>query len=813
MASFINYCPRSIRFIKHPSKEKFNKPWVMTKFYQHILAFVFAIDKVNEDPSILPNITLGFHIRESYTDARMTYRTTLDLLFNSNKFVPNYLCGIEKNVVGVIGALSFETSSCMADILGLYKIPQLSYGSFKPMHELNNQYSFYRMVPNEALQYQGLVQLLLHFQWIWIGLMATDDDGGDQFLRTMEPLLLKNRICSNFTLRFQKALHINDAIQEMIQALLHNVEDVMRSKANAIVIHGEAPAITSLEMLLFASTLVQQIFPQYKGRFASARVWITTAQIDFYVNRLVIHSGFDMQMLHGALSFTIPTKEPEGFQEFLQLVHPSWDNEDGFVNDFWEYAFACSSSHVIFRFRGGCAGNERLDILPQSIFELSMTGHSYSVYNAVNAIAHALHNLYSPPPKHRRIASGRRQTSQCVRSWQLHSFIQKISFNNSAGEEIMFNKHGEFKGGFDITNLITFPNQSYVRVKVGRVDHDVPLRKGFTIHEDKIHWHRQLEQVWKQPIVFLAQVILQLIFKDMETCVHCSGHQYPNKFKNQCIPKKPNFLAFEDSLSIISTSSVLLLSLITMLVLGLFIWQRDTAIVKANNKTLTYILLICLLFCFLCPFLFMGRPNRVSCLLRQTAFGVVFSVCLSTILAKTISVVLAFMATKPGSQMRKWVGKRLAYAIVFSCSNIQAGICALWLANSPPFPDSDMHSMSTEIILLCNEGSILMFYCVLGYMGFLAAVSFTVAFLARKLPDSFNEAKFITFSMLVFCSVWLSFVPTYLSTQGKYMVAVEIFSMLTSSAGLLCCIFFPKCYIIVFRSDMNNREQLMRRKK
>ncbi|KAF7234938.1 Extracellular calcium-sensing receptor, partial [Varanus komodoensis] len=466
----------------------------MTKFYQHILAFVFAIDKVNEDPSILPNITLGFHIRESYTDARMTYRTTLDLLFNSNKFVPNYLCGIEKNVVGVIGALSFETSSCMADILGLYKIPQLSYGSFKPMHELNNQYSFYRMVPNEALQYQGLVQLLLHFQWIWIGLMATDDDGGDQFLRTMEPLLLKNRICSNFTLRFQKALHINDAIQEMIQALLHNVEDVMRSKANAIVIHGEAPAITSLEMLLFASTLVQQIFPQYKGRFASARVWITTAQIDFYVNRLVIHSGFDMQMLHGALSFTIPTKEPEGFQEFLQLVHPSWDNEDGFVNDFWEYAFACSSSHVIFRFRGGCAGNERLDILPQSIFELSMTGHSYSVYNAVNAIAHALHNLYSPPPKHRRIASGRRQTSQCVRSWQLHSFIQKISFNNSAGEEIMFNKHGEFKGGFDITNLITFPNQSYVRVKVGRVDHDVPLRKGFTIHEDKIHWHRQLEQ-------------------------------------------------------------------------------------------------------------------------------------------------------------------------------------------------------------------------------------------------------------------------------------------------------------------------------
>ncbi|CAJ0964560.1 unnamed protein product [Ranitomeya imitator] len=95
--------------------------------YRHLLTFIFAIKDINNNPSILPNITLGYHLYDSCGNVNKVLKDVLQILSGHSVTAPNYSCMDHDNVAGYIGDQGSATTLPMAQLLAIpiVKIPLL----------------------------------------------------------------------------------------------------------------------------------------------------------------------------------------------------------------------------------------------------------------------------------------------------------------------------------------------------------------------------------------------------------------------------------------------------------------------------------------------------------------------------------------------------------------------------------------------------------------------------------------------------------------------------------------------------------------
>ncbi|XP_030050696.1 vomeronasal type-2 receptor 116-like [Microcaecilia unicolor] len=659
---------------------------------------------------------------------------------------------------------------------------------------------FYRSVPSELHLCAAIVKLLKHFGWNWIGIVTCYEDNSLRAVQILKEGIEQNGGCIEFVEIFKR-----DSVRPTDFSQFYKR------------IHESS---TSVIILYCSRDYVWNLFKNVGYVIITKKVWITTYEQDFASSYPL---GWSVK--NNTLAFTVANKNIPHFSKFVREVNPFLLPNDSYT---WSWWMSLCDSQCPKSIRRTCITNETLVFKPPC--DTKYLGSSYSVYNAVYTLAHALHDMITSGFGNDTMWSGESRFLDYL-PWKLHHYLRNGHMKNGLDEELLFDENGDLTIGYDIINIVYLLNGMQRNEIVGSYNPYAPPGQDFTVDEKAIVWDSDFAETPPQsrcssnchpgyrrlpregePVCCYdcipcaeGEVSNQI---NGDICWKCPEDQWPNQRRDACIPKVITFLSYEEPLGIALTSISIFFFLVTAFILGIFIYYRDTPLVRANNRDLSYILLISLMLCLLCSLIFIGHPNKVTCILRQTAFGITFAIALSSILTKTIIVVMAFHTTKPVSKIQKWMGSRVSVSVVLSCSLIQILLCVTWLLTAPPFPYLNMRSETGTILIECNEGSVVAFYCVLGYLGFLASISFIIAFLARNLPDSFNEAKYITFSMLVFCSVWISFIPTYLSTKGKNMVAVEIFAILASCAGLLGCIFIPKCYIILLKPDRNNRKYL-----
>ncbi|XP_060928498.1 extracellular calcium-sensing receptor-like [Limanda limanda] len=765
-------------------------------------AMIFAIEEINNSSNLLQGVTLGYRIYDSCASVLMAARLAFQL---SNGQDPEFSLGNDHNcsrsgmAMAIVGESSSTLSISMSRILGPFNIPQVSHLATCACLSNKKQYpSFFRTIPSDKYQAKALAKLVKHFGWTWIGAVRSDSDYGNNGMASFLDAAHREGICVEYSESFYR-----NNLRSKIQRV---AEVIRRSTATVIVAF-----VAAGDMRILLEELSQE--PSPPRQWLGSEGWVTDSRL------------LRFSFCAGAIGIGIQQAVIPGLRDFLLDLPPTKVSASPVLTEFWETEFDCRLDRSAATGENLCDGTEDIQTLQSPYTDTSQLRITNMVYKAVYAIAHAIHNA---------VCQKTNSTRECdkltrIESKQVLTELKKVSFSQN-GYDVSFDANGDPVATYELVSWQRRASGSIELVTVGHYNASLPVGQEFHIIRN-FTWMEGGTQVPASVCTDSCPAGTRKVLQrgkpiccydcvpcpegeisnatDSPDCFPCSDEFWPNTERNTCLPKPVEFLSIHEVLGIILAAFSVGGAFLAIITAAVFFRHRTSPIVRANNSELSFLLLFSLTLCFLCSLTFMGAPSEWSCMLRHTAFGITFVLCISCVLVKTIVVLMAFKATLPGRNIMKWFGPPQQRMTVVSFTFIQVLICIIWLVVSPPFPMKNLTTYKERIILECALGSAIGFWAVLGYIGLLAFFCFVLAILARKLPDNFNEAKLITFSMLIFCAVWITFIPAYVSSPGKFTVAVEIFAILASSFGLIMCIFAPKCYIILIKPEKNTKKHLM----
>uniref|UniRef100_A0A8C7JNW7 Olfactory receptor C family, q5 n=1 Tax=Oncorhynchus kisutch TaxID=8019 RepID=A0A8C7JNW7_ONCKI len=787
--------------------------------FQQAQTMAFAVDEINRNPDLLPNITLGYQLYDNCLKLGVSFRAAMSLASGTEEeFLLDDTCSGTPPVLGIVGDPGSTHSIAISSVLGLFRVPMVShYATCSCLSDRGKYPSFFRTIPSDSFQVRAMIQILRRLGWTWVGLLFSDDDYGFHAARSFHSSLAESGGCVAYSQVLPK-----DNRPTELQRI---VGEIKSSSARVVVVFSNEAYL----LPLVDEVVVQNV----KGlQWIASEAWSTSS---------VFHTPRLMPYLGGTLGIAIRRGEIPGLRDFLLSIRPDDqpDNNLGnnMVRQFWEAVFGCRMEPPAGWVENGgdvCTGQEDLRDVETNYGDVSELRPEYSAYKAVYALAHALHDLLQCVPGRGPFSGHSCASLERLEPWQLVHYLERVKFTTGLGDRVSFDDNGDALAIYDIMNWVWLQDGSVQVENVGVMDESAPAGQELTLDEDRIFWNFESKKPPRSVCSDSCPPGTRVARKkgepvccfdciscaegevsnttDSAKCSRCPEDFWSSPERDLCIPKRVEFLSYQEALGISLMTASLLGALICAVVLGIFTHYRNTPVVKANNSELSFLLLLSLKLCFLCSLLFIGRPRLWTCQLRHAAFGISFVLCVSCILVKTMVVLAVFRSSKPGGNSSlKWFGAGQQRGTVLVLTSFQAAICTAWLVSASPTPHKNTRYHNDKIVYECVVGSVAGFGALLGYIGLLAFLSFLLAFLARNLPDNFNEAKFITFSMLNFCAVWISFVPAYISSPGKYADAVEIFAILASSFGILVALFGPKCYIILLRPERNTKKALMGR--
>ncbi|XP_075720361.1 G-protein coupled receptor family C group 6 member A-like [Rhinoderma darwinii] len=780
--------------------------------FLQLLAMAHAIEMVNNS-SLIPGIKLGYEIYDTCSEATLAVSATLRFLsaYNTSVEMLAFKCNYSDytpNVKAVIGDSYSEVSIAVARLLNTQLIPQISHSSSAEI--LSDKFrfpAFLRTIPNDSYQTRAMAKLINSSGWNWIGIIVMDDDYGRSALESFGIQAVQINVC----IAFKEIIpaHLSDStVQSRIDETINKI--LSETRVNVIV----AFIKPSLLVKLFKKVMEKKI----------QKTWIAS---DSWSVSNGISSIPYIQKIGQVIGFTFKSGDTTSFQDYIKNLNKQKFEVNRLLDQYavllsdcpkvkYNELYGCVTSYskeAILNTSVVKNKSLRVDFLSDTV----QPGFVYSTQLAVTAVAHAIGNL---------CLDRNCKNPKAFAPWELLHSLKTVNFTYM-GRTIHFDSRGDANTGYDVLiwKVGTDGRINFTIFAEYDTQRDIFIFKS----QDKENEFEHLKKIrskcsdecrpgqMKKTSASQHTCCYECVacpenhytsISDMGSCMKCNNKTHWSPVNSSvCFLKKIEFLRWGDGLAIVLLiiSFVGIFAIVAIAVL--FAKNFETPVVKASGGILCYVILISILFSFVSAVFFIGEPVVFKCKVRQTMFGISFTVVVACILLKSVKILLAFTFEPRVHSILKFLYR--PFTLVFVCTGIQVIICTTWLVFWSPYIKENF-SLPKTIIFECNEGSTVAFGIMLGYIAVLAFACLIFAFRGRKLPENYNEAKFITFGMLIYFIAWITFIPIYATTFGIYLPAVEMIVILISNYGILSCTFLPKCYIILYKQDTNTKSAFLK---
>ena len=789
---------------------------------QMLEAMFYALDSINSDPDLLPNITLGYDIRDTCQSKNIALDESVNLVFTntdaeSGSCRPLEASGndsIQIPVAATIGPLESFISIPVASFFRLFQMPQVSYGSTST--ELNNrdQYGyFFRTIPAHDAEVKAMIDIMLYYEWDHVSIIHSEDLFGLSINRHFLSVAKAKEICIDINEPIRDNFAASD-YNELAQLLFQN------TTANVIVLLA---SVDHAKTFLNHAQMVKDSNIAYRNF-----VWIATDA------SAAAATEFTGNVIAGMWGIFPPSEQIENFDSYFSKLTASTNKRNPWYSSYYEDIFTCTNEI-------NCSNNSVTSVEGYMQFP-----YVANVIDAVYSLAHAMHtfiqdNCQQPVVwiAHNKTCVGQTKT---FNGQNLRDYLKSVNFTNHiTGNYISFNENGNIEGSYNIKNYqVNNESTTYKLAPVFYWDEQTGLHK--YPNETAQFGHDQksgsiLYQFKSQcKACNIGYVKRKVISSCCGSCDPCLGRNYTNNTlsttcdmcpdsmwgndplhgSSTCVHVQESFLHITDPWAITLMILAIIGLISVAIVTGTFIYFWNKPIIKSSGREQMILILIGITLCFVITVIYLIKPSIVVCTLQRSGLWFCFSIILSALFVKLVRISRIFMQ-KTVSKRPKFISPKYQILFTFILVGIQMILVLISLIVSYPtvkrsiVNNEENQNDFPSLVVQCSSPHTAMIAILMVYYSILLIASNALAILTIRFPQNFNESKYVAFSTFSLGLMWIAFIFTYLNTADKFQTAVISFTIQMSAMSVLLCLFAPRVFIVLFLSkrkvnDADNRK-------